>query len=407
MDDSSAQRDPHLWRTVSALGVAQIVSWGSLFYGIAVLGPAMRDALRVSDVLLFGSFTAGLFVSGLLSPWIGRMIDRRGGTLPLALGSVTAAIACAALASAQGPATLLAGWLVAGAAMAAVLYDPAFAALHGLAGRDYRSAVTGLTLFGGFASTVFWPLSHVLLDRYGWRATFACFAGFHLLLCFPLHALLVPSYVHPERGGMAPQPRARSISVPVDARFWWLALAFSLAAFIASALSAHRIGLLVTQGLSAGDAVWIGALIGPMQVVGRILEFRFGRGLRAVSVGVLAFTLMAAALAVLNVVNGLRPVAVAYALLYGWSNGVMTIVRGTVPAELFGRRDFGALLGRLAQPQFILKSFAPLALTFLFAFDPTKRLALYGLAACGIVAWIAFRYAVRKRHTRGHLQGGD
>src|SRR5204863_6208412 len=137
-----------LRRIVPALGVAQIISWGTLFYAIAVLGSAMRDELKTSDVILFGSFTCGLFVSGVVSPWVGRRIDARGGRAVLAGGSLLGALACITLALATGPLTLLTGWVLAGTASAACLYDPAFATLHRISGVSYRRAVTALTLFG-------------------------------------------------------------------------------------------------------------------------------------------------------------------------------------------------------------------------------------------------------------------
>src|SRR5205085_5281378 len=136
---------------VTALGIAQIVSWGTLFYAIGVLGPAMRRDLGVSELFLFGVFSAALLVSGTLAPLMGRLIDRRGGRFVLSLGSVLGATACALLAAAPNAAVMAAGWLVAGAALAACLYDPAFATLSQHAGPRYRRALTALTLFGRFA----------------------------------------------------------------------------------------------------------------------------------------------------------------------------------------------------------------------------------------------------------------
>ena len=386
-------RDPNLWRAVSALGVAQIISWGTLFYTIAVLGGAMRRDLGISDVFLFGSFTAGLFLSGVVSPLVGREIDARGGRRVLAAGSVLGAVATAALATAQGPLTMLVGWLLAGVAMSATLYDPAFATLHQFSGTSYRRAVTALTLFGGFASTVFWPLSQFLLDEIGWRWTFAVYTGLHLLVCLPLHLLLVPRMhaAHP----MAEVPHGNAAVREGDgAVFAWLATALSLAAFMGTAIAAHVIDLLTATGLSARDAVLVGSLIGPMQVAGRVMEFAFGRHLRALAVGTLAFALMAAALAIFTQVHGVWIVALAFAMVYGWSNGVMTIVRGTVPAELFGPRGYGALLGRLARPQFILKSSAPLALTLLYTVDAARTLTPYVLLLVAVAALVAYRLAL-------------
>ena len=386
-------RDPHLWRIVSALGVAQIISWGSLFYTIAVLGGAMRRELGLSDVVLFGSFTAGLFLSGMVSPFVGRQIDAHGGRRVLAGGSTLAALATAVLATAQGPFTILVGWLLAGVAMAACLYDPAFATLHQIAGTSYRRTVTALTLFGGFASTVFWPLSQFLLDETGWRNTLAVYAGLHLCVCLPLHLVFVPRAraVHPtaEPAHVATVAPGRDGAV-----FAWLATALALAAFLASAMAAHLIDLLTATGLTARDAVLVGSLIGPMQVAGRIMEFSFGRHLRALAVGTLAFALMAAALALFTQVRGVWIVALAFAILYGWSNGIMTIVRGTVPAELFGQRNYGALLGRLAQPQFILKSVAPVAVSLVYAIDPSRTLTPYALLVVAVAALLTYGLAV-------------
>ncbi|MFO1314466.1 MAG: MFS transporter [Burkholderiales bacterium] len=390
----------HLWRRVCALGVAQIVSWGTLFYTIAVLGAAMRADTGVGDLWLFGSFTAGLFVSGLVSPFVGRRIDVYGGRRVLVTGSLLGALACAVLATAQGPVSLLAGWLLAGVAMAACLYDPAFATLHQIAGMSYRRAVTALTLFGGFASTVFWPLSQFLLDTVGWRQTFATYAVLHVVLCLPLHVASVPAGRGAWERTQAADPDAapRPHGGPT---FVWLAAALSLAAFIGSAVAAHLIGLLTATGLSARDAVLIGSLIGPMQVAGRIMEFAFNRHVRALAMGTFAFALMAVALAVFTQVGGVWIVALAFAIPYGWANGIMTIVRGTVPAELFGHREYGALLGRLALPQFVLKAVAPFALTLLFAVDPARAYSPYALLALGVLALGAYAAAVASARKSG------
>ncbi|MCC6196265.1 MAG: MFS transporter [Burkholderiales bacterium] len=392
-EPTSTDHVPRLWRRTCALGVAQIVSWGTLFYTIAVLGRAMRADTGVGELWLFGSFTAGLFASGLVSPWVGREIDARGGRRVLAGGSVLAALACATLATAAGPLGVLAGWLVAGVAMGACLYDPAFATLHQIAGTAYRHAVTALTLFGGFASTVFWPLSQYILDTAGWRMAFAAYAVLHLVVCLPIHLWSVPAGRVPH----APVPRADAPPAAAahgGPAFWWLVTALSLAAFIGSAVAAHLIGLLVATGLSARDAVLVGSLIGPMQVAGRIMEFAFSRHVRAVAVGAFAFALMAAALAIMTQVRGAWIVALAFAIAYGWANGVMTIVRGTVPAELFGHRDYGALLGRLAMPQFVVKAAAPFAMTLLFLVDPDRVLSAYALFALGVAGVVAYRAAV-------------
>ena len=399
--EEAAEPARHLGARVVALGVAQIVSWGTLFYTIAVLGAGMRADTGVSDALLFGAFSAGLFLSGAASPAVGRWIDAGHGRRALSAGSCVGALSLAILAFAQGPVTLFAGWLAAGAAMALTLYDPAFAVLHTMSGTRYRHAITTLTLFGGFASTVFWPLSLWLQERYGWRGAFGVFAAMHLVLCLPLHLLAIPPS---RRADISAAPRpAHATPDPRDgggATFVWLAIALSGASFIASALSAHAIGLLTASGLTAADAVLIGAVFGPMQVAGRVVEFTAGRRLRAQTVGTLAFALLAFALLLLSQVRGVMLTALGFALLYGFSNGVMTIVRGTVPAEIFGRRNFGTLLGRLARPQLIARAVAPVALALCFTFDPARTTTPYLLVAVGAAALVAYRGAVRQHRPR-------
>jgi len=140
----------------------------------------------------------------------------------------------------------------------------------------------------------------------------------------------------------------------------------------------------------------VGSLIGPMQVAGRIMEFAFARHVRAITVGTFAFTLMAVALAIFTQVHGVWIVALAFAITYGWANGVITIVRGTVPAELFGQRGYGALLGKLALPQFVTKAVAPFALALLLAVDPSRIWTPFALLMLGLVALAAYRAAVRR-----------
>jgi hypothetical protein len=391
-----------LTRLISALGIAQIISWGTLFYAIAVLGEAMRSELGISATWLFGAFTIGLLISGIVSPAVGGLVDAQGGRFVLSWGSVLGAVALALIASAHGLLLLLLGWSLAGVAMAACLYDPAFATLHQLTGTSYRRAVTALTLFGGFASTVFWPASQWLLDNVGWRETLWIYAGLHLAVCLPLHLGFVPAHAAGAAAdadiavgadavpGVAPLRRTGG-----RASYVWLAAAFSVAAFLSATLSAHLIGLLKSAGLTARDAVLVSSLIGPMQVVGRIAEFTFARRLSPLSVGALAFALMTAGLTCLALIDGLSAMAFAFAVLYGWSNGVMTIVRGTVPAVLFGRRNYGALLGRLALPAFVAKAVAPVAFTLVFAASLPRVAPLWSLVLAAVLAQVGYRLATR------------
>lgn len=355
---------------VSGLGIAQIVSWGSFYYPIAVLGDSMQRDLGMTSTVLFAAFTLSLLISGLAAPTVGKLMEAHGARTVLCAGSLVGMAALLLMARASGPASLFAGAFVAGIAMAACLYDAAFMALNQLAGVAYRRSVTGLTLFGGFASTVSWPASQFLLDAVGWRHTLLIYAVLQLVLCLPLHALLLPARA--EKVHVAPGAGTAAIVLP---RTLWLAIAFALASFVLSVLSVHLIKLFRLAGLDAGSAVFIATLVGPMQVLGRVLEMAAGGKLRAVHVGTVAFASMVLALICLFFLRGGSPLAFVVAGLYGVSNGLMTIVRGVVPAELYGQRNNILLLGRLARPAFVARALAP------FAFP----LGLAGLGSGGVV----------------------
>ncbi|HEY7903347.1 MAG TPA: MFS transporter [Casimicrobiaceae bacterium] len=376
---------------VVLLGVAQIVSWGTLFYSIAVLGEPMRAALGTGEIVLFGAFSGGMLLSGVAAPAVGREIDAHGGRRVLTAGSLLGAASMALLAAAQNTPMLVTGWLMAGVASTAVLYDAAFATLHQVAASAFRRAVTVLTLLGGLASTVFWPLSRFLLETVGWREAFVVYAALHLLLCMPVHALCVPD--------AAPAPAASrqepQVSMPMPRALLWLALAMSITSFVAVAVSAHLMTLLGASGLAARDAVLIGSMIGPMQVAGRIVEYGAARNVAATATGTFAFALMAVALCVLTQVHGTWIVALAFVIAYGWANGVFTIVRGTVPRALFGAQGYGSLLGRLARPQFFARAVAPVTLSLVQGIDPSRRIAPYLLAALGVAALVAYRRALK------------
>jgi predicted MFS family arabinose efflux permease len=376
---------------VVLLGATQIVSWGTLFYAIAVLGEPMRRALGVGDVMLFGAFSAGLLLSGFVAPRIGRDIDAHGGRRVLVLGSVLAAMSMMVLALAQTTSMLVTGWLIAGIAGAASQYDAGFAALHQFTGPSYRRAVTLLTLLGGFASTVFWPLSRYLLERYGWREAFAVYAALHLLLCLPVHALCVPRSAAERTGGAR---NAGASQVTRSGALAWLAVSMSIVAFVTSAISAHLMTLLTSAGLAARDAVLIGSLIGPMQVAGRLVEYGAARSVASTSTGTFAFALMAVALAILSLVHGTWIVALAFVITYGWANGVFTIIRGTVPKALFGDAAYGGLLGHLARPQFFARAVAPVTLSLLLGAHRSERVAPYAMVVMGVLALVAYRRAL-------------
>lgn len=374
---------------VSGLGIAQIISWGSLYYPIAVLGERMQQDLEISSSTLFAAFTLSLAISGMAAPAVGRLMQAHGARTVLCMGSVMAFLALVLLAAVRGPVSLFMAAMLAGCAMSVCLYDAAFMALDQIAGNAYRRAVTGLTLFGGFASTVSWPVSQFLMAMAGWRHVLLFYALLQLLICLPLHACLLEAKgrVH---GGISDRLPNTGQSPDIV----WLAAAFASGSFVLSVLSVHLIGMFRTAGLNDAQAVMIAALVGPTQVLGRLLELGLGRNSRAVHVGTLTFVAMILGLTALFLLDGSAPLAYAVAALYGISNGLMTIVRGIVPAELYGRHDYTTLLGRLARPAFIARALAPFAFTLALASlgqTPTMLMLLVISLLASVAYWLAVR----------------
>jgi MFS family permease len=387
-----------VWRLVPALGLAQIISWGTLYYSIAVFGATMRRELELSEAALFGAYSLSLLLSGLVAPLAGRAIDRFGGRIVLSVGSVTAAVALFWIAHAYSLFAVYCAWALAGIAMAMTLYDAAFATLSQHTGTSYRTALTALTLMGGLASTVFWPASLKGMEWFGWRDTMTYFALLQLAVCLPLHLAFVPRGASPSAPGKAGAGHEEG-ALPLRSRraaFVALAITFALNGFIVSVLTVHLISVLQGKGLQLATAVWVGSLFGPMQVAGRILEFSIGRRYPSRTIGMIALSLLVAAICVLLALSGQVAVALAFAVLFGFSNGVVTIVRGTVPAELFGRAGYGGTLGNLAAPALFARAVAP------FAFAPlaSSQTAAFGwllvLLAMALLSVASFAVAVRR-----------
>jgi len=391
-----------LWRLIIGLGIGQIISWGALIYAIAVLGGPMGVEFGVSSTVVFGAFSASLVVSGLVGPYVGKMIDRIGGRRILALGSLGASVSLAALAWAPSISAFFLAWALAGIARAMTLYEAAFAALSQHAGKSFRNSVTAITLLGGLAGTVFFPLSLLGLAHAGWRGTLAGFAAAELLICLPLHLWCLPAGIRHRDPSDASREPVASPDPPRATRgaFTALSTSFALYAFITSAISVHVVNLLQSTGLGVTSAVFVASLIGPMQLAGRIAELAFGRRLSALLVGAATLVLLVFSLVALSLVSAQLAIAIVFAAAYGCANGIQTIVRGTVPAELFGHEGYGHMMGKLAAPSFIARALAPIGLTLCVSprlgYDFSVPV-LIGVAVLALITYIAAVRPVTRR----------
>lgn len=342
---------------VLRLGTAQTLAWASSYYLPAILARPMAEGTGVSVGTVWMAFTGALLLSATLGPWAGRAIDRLGGRPVLSGTSVLFAIGLAMLGLAQGPVLLFAGWLVVGLAMGAGLYEAAFAALVRLQGHGARNAITGITLLAGLASTVGWPLSGWMEAQIGWRGACLGWAALHLVLGLPLNASLPRAEAHPPPEAMAAVGGAQSPAAPRHVA-WVLAYVFAATWFVSTALAAHLPDLLMASGFTLAGALAIGALVGPAQVAGRLLEFG---GLRRFHP--LISARLAASMHPLGVLVWMAFGAVAapvFAVLHGLGNGILTIAKGTLPLAYFGPVGYGQRQGWIMAPSRVAQAFSPL-----------------------------------------------
>jgi len=347
---------------VTALGLTQIIAWGTSLYALGVLGAPIAADTGWSRSLVFGGLTAGLLVAAAVSTSVGRLIDTWGGRRVMTLGSALLAAGLAALAHVQSEATYLAVWAFLGLAMRMSLYDAAFAALVQVTPARGRRAISYLTLFGGFASSIFWPIGHALCGAYGWRSTLVVFAALNLIVCLPLHWFgLARTEVEPaadatdtpSAAGAVLEGRSRTIAMVL------FGLVFAASAFVFGAFSVHLPAVLQAFGLAPAAAVTLAALKGVAQVGGRVWELVFARRMQPLNLGRISIVFMPLSLLVLLAFGASYPAALAFTLLFGISNGLVTIVRGAVPLALFGRIGYGTMLGILATPYLLLNALSP------------------------------------------------
>jgi MFS family permease len=342
---------------VIALGSTQTLAWAGSYYLPAILGAPIAASLHLPTTAFFGIFSGAMLLSGMLSPKVGRVIDRHGGRAVMAASSMVLAGGLVMLGFAHGLVGLCAAWLVLGVGTAMGLYAPAFATLTRLYGLDARGPITGITLFAGFASTIGWPLSAFMLSHYGWRDACFVWAGLKLFVCLPVNALLIPT--------AAAEPPTRPVTSPDTApspeapRGTMLVLAFFFAAtrFVSGALASHLPRLLEGAGASAVAAITAGALVGPAQVGARVFEFSVLRRFHPLIPARVAALLNPLGTVIMGL---LGPAGISlFAILHGAGNGMLTIAGGTLPLALFGPAGYGKRTGILAVPTRIAESSAP------------------------------------------------
>ncbi|MCA0300802.1 MAG: MFS transporter [Proteobacteria bacterium] len=381
--------------SVNALGITQVTAWGTSYYCLGVLAKPIAADTGWATSTIFLGFSVALVIMGVISTTVGRLIDRLGARTVMCSGTVIVSAGLLWLSQVGSVASYLAAWAVIGVGMRCCLYDAAFAALVQVVPSRGRLAISYLTLYGAYASTVFWVIGHYLNVAYGWRGTLAIFALVNLAVCLPLNWFGLSRHEAPSLGpapaaakpaaskvdeGPVLTGRRRTIAIAL------FALIMSLNGFVFGVVSLQLVPLLEAAGLTAAAAVWVASLKGHGQFGGRVVEIFFGRNLKAMTIARIALGVLPPALIILMLARGEMALLVSFTLLMGASQGVLTIVRGAVPLALFGTEGYGAVLGLIATPILLVNAFSP-SLFALIVDVVGWQSALWVLLAGSFLTW--------------------
>jgi MFS family permease len=388
-------RAPAFRATVAALAIGQIVCWAALFYAFTSLVLPMQRELGWSRPQLMGAFTVGRALWGAATYAMGAAVDRGHDRLVLTGGTLLGACGFVLWSQAHSLAALYAAWALLGIAMAATLYEPAFNAVTKRFPEHFRKAILVLTLVGGFASTLSFPSVAALIAALGWRGALLAIAALLGLVIAPLHAWALQGAPHVHAAPIASDDGAADATLHEALRrpaFWFLTIAFSLHAFVLAAVFAHLMPAVAEKGLSEAQALAVLVWFGPAQVAGRFAWGALGSGRtpRALALTVLAGTPLALAIfAVAERIPGL----LAFTLVLGLANGLVTIVRGSLVPDYFGRGHVGRISGAMSAFGLLGRAVAPFAVAWLLVPLHVYASVLWLLAALGVLAVACYALA--------------
>jgi len=390
------------WRLVGWLSVGQLVVWGALYYGFAVIVAPMEADLGWSKTETNGALTLGLLVAGVAALPVGQWIDRRGAFWPMTLGSLVGGALLVAWAFVTEPWQLYAVWALLGVTLAATLYEPAFAVIAANVG-EWKRGILYLTFVGGLASTAFIPLGQWLVELWGWRAALIVLGIIVAAVAGGIHVAVLPGTRAKGEAARAAEAAAaaeggRSALREATGRpaFWGIAIAYFGFNFAGAAVVFHLIPLLGERAVDAGTVVAVWATIGPMQVAGRVVLMALGARIDARSTGRVAIAMLPVSVLLLAFAGASAPLLFAFAIVYGASNGMMTIVRGTIVPELMGPRGYATINGALAFPANTARAVAPVVAALIWEAGGYAAVLWVLFCVCSFAA-IAFWTASMRR----------
>jgi len=387
---------------ILGLGVTQIIGYGTLYYSFGILAPDMAHDFGLGVEWIFGALSAALLIGGLVSPWLGRWIDRFGAGRIMTVGSIVASLALAACAAAPNSPAFVAALVVVEVAANFVQYGAAFALLVQMGPNTASRSITYLTLIAGFASTIFWPLTAALHADLSWQQVYLVFAALNGFLCLPIHAWLASIAGSAKRNGSKAEAKIVAGSLPANARrtgFMLMVTGFSLQSLVGSAVLVHMVPVLSGLGLGSAAAL-IGTMFGPAQVASRLVNMVAGRNLSPLILAAVSAALMAIAVAVLAATAPSYTGALVFAILFGCGNGLFSIVTGTLPLSLFGSEGYGRLQGKVMSARLIVSATAPFVLALAMETMGAKpSLGVIGVLAAASVVLLLMIQSLPKAGT--------
>ncbi|MSQ69546.1 MAG: MFS transporter [Gammaproteobacteria bacterium] len=390
------------------LALAQVVSWGTLYYSFSLFAGPMREELGWSPTAINGALTAGLLVTGLMAYPVGTLFERHGARWLMTGGSLGAGLGLLCWSRVASLPQFYLLWLVLGALMSCVLIEAVFVVIHQQFGAQARRAMTAMTMVTGFSGTVFVPLIGHLLPALGWRQSLEILAAFNLFFCVPVHCFFTPPRGRPHADPTRTDAHAGRVVMRERLRnpiFWGLVCWYTSYSLTASSLIFQLVPVLSAEQVPSGNILLCFALIGPVQVVARLLIITVGRRASTVRLGAMTSSIVPLGLLVLIFAPPSLPWLCVFAICFGVGHGVTTILRGVAPAEWLGHDYYARTMGAIALPMMLAMAIAPLLSASVWGATGSPR-AVWSVILAGSLAGSAgYWFAVHK--LRRQRAGGN
>ncbi len=372
-----------LRRALPALGLTQMIAWGTTYYLPAVLRQRFAADLGLSDTMIFAGVAVTLIVAALLAWPAGHLMERHGAGRFLPLGSLFLALGLVILGQSTGWIGYLLAWMAFGFGMALAMSNAAFSALTQMAGQGARRAIVIIMLFGGMAATIFWPLTLWLDESVGWRNACYLYAAVHLVVCLPLHLLFVSGGTSAADRQDLRQDEAPGLITPDKQRQAAILITIALAGngFVSWGLDLHLIAIFADFGLTTVVAVWVAAMKGPVTLLARGGDILLAKRLSPMTSALIAGLLIPVSLALALLFGQGLHAALAFIIAFSFGTGLMTVARATLALVLLGSQGYAVTIGRLTLPTQMTFAFSPMLFSLMI-----ERIGTRGVLGVALVA---------------------